>query len=332
MKVMVSGGTGFVGSHSVDALLRAGHQVRLLVRSPEKVGPALEPLGHTAEDVEVVAGDLLDATSVGRALEGTDAVLHAASTFSLDPRDAALMHRVNVEGTRHLLQRAVALGLDPIVHVSSVVALQRTGVDVIDIGPDAPVGNLDVAYAGSKARQEAEVRQLQADGAPVVITYPGGVFGPHDPHFGEQGELTRNIVRGRTMAVTRGDVMVVDVRDVAAVHAALFEPSRGARRYLAAGHVVPVVELARMICRIAGVRRPVMAVPDGMAIAVGRAVDRLQRRVRTRLPASYEQALLGTLHNRVDNSRTEAELGVTFRPVEETLRSQIAWQRAVGRL
>src|SRR4029450_10129684 len=96
--VLVTGGTGYVGSHSIAALASAGHRVRVLARSPEKVA-ALGPLGVDVGGVEPAAGDVTDPAAVERALQGCDAVLHAASVFSLDARKTGEINSVNVRGT-----------------------------------------------------------------------------------------------------------------------------------------------------------------------------------------------------------------------------------------
>src|SRR5690242_18033419 len=114
MLVAVTGGTGFVGSHTVAAVLRAGHRVRLLVRSPERVAPALEPLGVSRSAVEVVTGRVTDVGAVRAALGGCDAVLHAAAVYSFDSRDHAEMRAVNAEGTRVVLAEAIRAGADPV--------------------------------------------------------------------------------------------------------------------------------------------------------------------------------------------------------------------------
>jgi nucleoside-diphosphate-sugar epimerase len=121
MRVLVTGGTGYVGSHSVAALTGAGHEVRVLARSPERIATTLESL--SGDGIEAAVGDVTDPASVERALNGCDAVLHTASVFSMDPRRADEMRRVNVRGTENVLGTAHRLGIDPIVHVSSEVAL-----------------------------------------------------------------------------------------------------------------------------------------------------------------------------------------------------------------
>jgi dihydroflavonol-4-reductase len=180
--VLVTGGTGYVGSHSIAALTRAGHRVRVLARSPEKVPAALGPLGVGA--VEAAVGDVTEPAAVERALEGCDAVLHAASVFSMDARRADEMNSVNVRGTDIVLGTAHRLGLDPIVYVSSEVALLPPADGEI-LTPDSPVKRPPGPYCRSKADSELVARKFQALGAPVVSVLPAGVWGPHDPHLGE---------------------------------------------------------------------------------------------------------------------------------------------------
>ena len=241
MKVLVTGGTGFVGSHTVKAVIDAGHEPRLLVRSADRLAPALEPLG--VRDVQHVVGDATDAEAVRRAMDGCDAVVHAAAIFSYDAREARAMQRVNARATEVVLGAAHAGGLDPIVYVSSYVAL-LPAVGILD--GDTPVGEPRGVYARSKAETERMARQLQDEGAPVVITYPGMVWGPHDPHLGEAATFARSVLRGLVPVVPPGGLPIVDVRDVAAAHAAILTSGRGtgtvragARHGLARGHDRP---------------------------------------------------------------------------------------------
>jgi nucleoside-diphosphate-sugar epimerase len=210
MKVLVTGGTGFVGTHSVRALLAAGHAVRLLLRDPARV--------HTPE-VEVAVGDVTDAAAVARAVAGCDALLHGASVYSFRRGRYADMRRVNVAGTRIVLEAGLAAGCNPVVHVSSFVALlggtPRGGVLTADSPIGAPMG----VYAQTKRDSDALARELQAGGKPVVITYPGSVWGPDDPYLGESCQMALHIARGHTPLTSTGRFCVVDVRDVAAVHA-----------------------------------------------------------------------------------------------------------------
>src|SRR4029450_6478324 len=162
MRVLITGGTGFVGSHTVAAVVRAGHDVRLLVRRPKRVNPELATFGLQAADI--VTGDVLDAGSVEVAVDGCDAVIHAAALYSMDPREGRKALATNRRATEIVLQAAVRARLDPIVHVSSYVALLPSR-DVL--GPDSPLGVVGPAYPRSKAAAGVGGRRPQGAGAPV---------------------------------------------------------------------------------------------------------------------------------------------------------------------
>jgi nucleoside-diphosphate-sugar epimerase len=230
--VLVTGGTGYVGSHSIAALAGAGHRIRVFARSPDRIPAALEPLG--VDSVETAVGDVTDPAAVERALGGCDAVLHAASVFSLDARRADEMSSVNIRGTEIVLGTAHRLGLDPIVYVSSELALLPPASGEI-LAPDSPVGQSPWPYCRSKADSEVVARKFQALGAPVVSVMPAGLWGPQDPHMGEGVTLAANVLRGRYPIVMPGGMHIADVRDVAAVLAAVMKPGQGPRSYLVSG-------------------------------------------------------------------------------------------------
>jgi dihydroflavonol-4-reductase len=328
MRVLVTGGTGFVGSHTVAALLAAGHAVRLLVRSPERIAPALEPLG--VGGVEWTAGDVTDVDAVKQALDGCDAVVHAANVYSFDPWRRAEMHRVNIQSTKHILETASERGLDPIVHVSSVVALLPSTGTVLTA--ESPVGNPEGPYARSKMEAERIARTWQARGAPVVITHPGVVLGPHDPHDGESARTVCELLQASHPPVIDGGYPIVDVRDVAAVHAAVLQSGRGARRYLATGHDVRYTDLAALLARLSGRSQRPIHVPIRLVLALGRAADAIGKVTRLRLPLSHEPVWITSCGARTDSSATGRELGVSFRPLEATLVDTVRWLYQAGRL
>jgi dihydroflavonol-4-reductase len=326
VRVLVTGGTGFVGSHSVKALVGAGHEVRLLVRSPGRIAPALRP--HGLEDPGHVVGDVTDAGAVSRALDGCDAVLHGANVYVFDSRRAKEMLDVNPRGTELVLRAAHERRLDPIVHVSSVVALLPADGRVLT--PDVPLGSPAGAYARSKVAAERIARELQASGAPVVIVSPGGVLGPHDPHLSDFVRLARDVLRGRLPLLPPGSVPVVDVRDVAAVHAAVFERGRGPRRYLASAGNLSLDDFVAEARRLTGRRLSAVRVPGRLAMASGRAADLAQRALPMRLPISFEGAWLMVHGAHADASATERELGARFRAPAESLADTYRWLSESG--
>lgn len=330
MKVLVTGGTGFVGSHSVAALVSRGHQVRLLVRSPDQVARSLSPLGVEVADVESVTGDVTVPQSVEEAMAGCDAVLHAAAVFVLDPRAASRTRETNVRATETVLGTAVRMGLDPVVHVSSFVALLPPDPPGAVLTPDSPVGQPAAAYCRSKADSERVARRHQDEGAPVVIVYPGGVVGPDDPYLGDSNRVIADFAKGGL--AMRGGSLTVDVRDVAAVHAAVMEPGRGPRRYMITGHYMALPELVAMLHEIAGRRGRIVAMPAGAALAAGRMADMMQRIVPVRLPFNHEGIWISSQQAHGDDSKTVSELGVVPRDLRVTLQDTVRWLADQGHL
>lgn len=323
MKVVVTGATGFIGSHVVAELARAGHDVRLLVRTPEKVPRVLGPLGVRIDDL--VAGDMTDPEAVTRALDGCDAVVHAAATFY----GGEEVYTANVEGARTLLGLARDRGLDPIVYFSTIAAMYPPPGPVLTV--DDPVTGLRTTYGRSKAEGERIARALQAERAPVVTLYPAGVYGPQDPGPSEAMKGLRDGIRWG-WPITATGVGVVDVRDLARIAAAALVPGRGPRRFMAGGHYLTWREQAALVERITG--RPVRRLPAPPPVLRGlaRLLDLAKRVVPFDYPLTYEAALMMTRFVPCDSRATLAELGVGFRPTEETYADSIRWLVEVGEL
>jgi dihydroflavonol-4-reductase len=327
MRVLVTGGTGFIGSHATAALIRTGHEVRLLVRSPQRVATSLGPLGVSIPDVKV--GDITDADSIDAALKGCDAVVHAASVYSLDPRDARTIAATNERGTEIVLGAARRAGVDPIVYVSSYVGLLPSD-DVL--GPDSPVGHPPPPYARSKADAEVVARRHQEQGAPVVCVYPGSAWGPNDPYDGESSRLLAGILKDRVPFAINGSLPIADVRYVAGVLAAALESGKGPRRYMAGGHDTTWRELFRLLRRLTGRTLPTIPTPRPIALGFGRVMDVVQRMLPGKAPLAYEAIYIATRDPRTDDSGTADELGVRPPPLEQTLTDMIRWMVEARRI
>jgi dihydroflavonol-4-reductase len=326
---MVTGGTGFVGSHTVAALHQAGHQVRLLVRTPAKIGPTLAPHGLTEDDVEQVVGDVTDKASVATALAGCDAVIHAAAAVSLQVRDAEEVLEVNRTSAEVVLAQAVELGLDPVIHVSSIAALALPPEGEA-VTPDSPIVTEGATYARSKGAAELVARRLQADGQPVVTVYPTGVLGPYDPNVGELTTAWRSLLRNLVPALPPGGYYVIDVRDLAAAMVAMLVPNQGPRRYLISGHHITTLESVAALSKATGRTFRVPTMPTRLAAAGGRLADAVGRVLPIRLPFGYEAVATLTLDPRCDDSRARDELGYSPRPLTESVTDTVRWMMDAG--
>ena len=330
MKVLVTGGTGFLGSHTVAQLVAAGHEPRVLARSRDRVAPALRIHELDASAVEVALGDITDAASVVEAVQGCDAVVHAAAIYSYDPRDAEAMRTVNASGARTVVTAALDAGAQRVIHVSSTVALARMQKDA-RIPITAPVGDLVGVYARSKQESDRVVRELQAQGAPVVRMHPAGILGPRDPHQNETNVAVRNLVRGTPPVFSKERFQYCDVRDCAATLVALAE-GRGDDEpawYPPLHEVDAVAELEA----VTGRRLRVLRLDSGFlyraTVPANALIARLPRSVDA---LQSDGALMMAQRNLFVDDAAYERLGVTRTPTSDMFRDTVAWLVRQGEL
>ena len=330
MKVFVTGATGFVGAHTARALIEAGHEVRLLVRSGAAVRAYFARAGHRVDDL--VIGDMRDQPVVEAGMKGCDAVFHAAALVSVDPKRAAEIYRNNVAGIESVLGTACRLGLGRIVYVSSLSVLFQPGVTRIDEA--TPLGNPVQAYARSKRDCDAHVRRMQAQGMPIQMTYPAGIFGPDDPKLSEANHGVASFVR--VVPRTSSGLQGIDVRDLALAHVHLLEhPAANdfeASRYIVGGNFYPWTEFHRLMESLTGRRVSAPRVPGAMLRGIGSTVDLLRKVVPFDTQISREAMGYVTEWAVASSDRILNHTGMRFRSGEETFGDTIRWLVAAGHL
>jgi len=330
MKVLVTGGTGFLGSHTVARLVAAGHEPRVLARSRERVAPALRLHDLDPASVEVAVGDMADAGSVREAVQGCDAVVHAAAVYSYDPRDADAMQRGNADGARTVLSAALDAGAVRAVHVSSTVALARMQKDA-RISIRDGIGDLEGVYARSKQDSDRVVRDMQAAGAPVVRMHPPGILGPLDPHVNETNKSVRNLLRGMPPVFGKERFTYADVRDCAATLVALAEGrGDGEPAWFPPLHDVdPVAEIESATGR----KLRVMRVDSGMlhrtTVPANALIARLPRSVEA---IQADGVLMFSLRNTFDDEGAYERLGVARTPTSAMFRDTVRWLLRQGQI
>ncbi|MEQ0565880.1 SDR family NAD(P)-dependent oxidoreductase [Amycolatopsis sp. NEAU-NG30] len=316
MLIAVTGGTGFLGAHTVAALLRRGHRVRLLARDP----------GAAPSTVDVAAGDVTDPAAARRLVDGADVLLHAAGVYTFDSRRRGELWRVNVHGTEVVLAAARRAGTGRIVHVSTVGALYPAAEP--SIGPASPVGGSREPYLASKAAAERIAREHRADGAPVAVTHPPALLGPDDPHLGDQNARLRAVLRGLTPIWPGRGLPVGDVRDSAELHARLLTGEAPGGAFFGPGHFLTTREYLATVRAATGRALPAVFLPPRALYPVGWLADRLQRAWPWALPVQY-----GAIHvcaTAVPVAADAPAAGVAARPVLDTVRDTVAWLHAAG--
>lgn len=328
MRVLVTGATGYVGSHAAAALRAAGHDVRLVVRDRTKAARVLTTVGLTPGDgVEQMVGDVTNVASVETAVDGCDAVVHTAAMVALHRSQARDAHLTNTRATELVLGTACAAGCDPVVHVSSVSVLERTPPAIT---LDSPLRAGSAGYSASKVDSEWMARGMQAAGMPVVTVYPSGVIGPDAP--APSVVHTAAVTWIRAMPMISSGINLVDVRDLAAMITAAVEPGHGPRRLMAGGRYTPWPDLVDEIERLRG--RPIRRypAPGPLMRGLGRVVDLTHLPLPIDFELTHETMSEASMAVPCDSSSSEAALGVTPRPVSDTLVDTYRWLVEVGAL
>lgn len=318
MKILVTGATGFIGAHSMVALLNAGFEVRALVRSESKLKMICE--AHDIAIKDVVVGDVTDQASVNEALKGCDGVVHTAAMVSTFKKDAELVMDTNVNGTKYVIGGAVEAGLKHIVHLSSITALYRPDSRYLSTN-EIGSGNLETPYGKSKVLAERYVRELQDAGKPVNITYPGAVIGPLDftltePHDGLVMFL-------RTAAViTSSGIQYVDVRDVAEASAKIIKDKLVGQRITMGGEYYTWHSLAKTLEKITGRFLLKAFIPAKLLAWAGKAGDIIARAGGNPLLNS-EVVQYATNWVCTDDNFYHDELGLNYRDPTKTLEDAV---------
>ena len=256
MRALVTGGTGFIGSSIVRALLSTGYEVRVLIRNGS------DTRNLDGLEIERVIGDITDPMSLARAMRGCSHVFHAAALYSFWVTIPGLIERVNVQGTRNVLQAALEAGIGLVVYTSSVAALAvpEDGAPVDELTPIDP-GKIIGAYKRSKYAAEQVALEYVAKGLPVIIVNPSFPVGPRDIKPTPTGQTIVDFLNHRLPAYVDTGMNVVDVDDVARGHVLAAEKGRIGERYILGGKNMTMGELLALLSKITGIRAPRMRMP-----------------------------------------------------------------------
>jgi dihydroflavonol-4-reductase len=320
----VTGSNGFLGINLCEELLRQGWRVLALHRAASDT----RYLKRLA--VEPVEGDINDPVSLARTLPmAVDALFHVAGSTSLWSRNDATQDRINIEGTRNVVEAALAAGARRLVHTSSISAWgMRTGTideTAEQLGAASPVN-----YQRSKCAAEAEVRKGIARGLEAVIVNPAGILGPYDTSG--YARLFRMVHTGKLPGVPPGSLSFCDVREVAKAHIAAAERGRVGERYLLGGADASLLELVTIIGELDGKPVPKHASPAWLlklVAAVGESVSL----VTGREPAlTREAATMATRSLFCNCTKAQGELGFRAVPLRSMVEDCYRWMKDEGRL
>ena len=325
MKTLVTGATGFLGSHVARQLAERGEDVRVLAR-PSSDLRALE--GFRAERV---TGDLRDAASLESALKGVARIYHVAADYRLWARDPREIYESNVTGTRNLLEAARRAGVEKFVYTSTVatIAVQRDG-NLPNEATQSSVGDMIGHYKRSKfMAEECALRAAEA-GLPVVIVNPTTPVGPGDWKPTPTGKIIVDFLNGRMPGYVDTGLNFVPVEDCARGHLLAAERGRIGERYILGGMNLTLKNVLDLLAGITGRPAPQWKFPHALAYAAG-CVDTAVSRVLGREPRIPLEGVRMARHKMfVDATKAERELGFSHGAIEAAMQRAVAWYESNG--
>jgi dihydroflavonol-4-reductase len=329
MHVMVTGGTGFTGSHTVRRFLAAGHTVRLLVRDAEKVRRVFDPFEIGFPNSDIIVGDITDEASVARAMHGCDAVFHGAALVDMKRSMARRVLETNHRGVELVVGGAHRRGLPSIVYVSSISVFFTPGCGPLHL--EMPIATGTTAYSRSKAQSELEVQRMQSEGAPIRISYPTGIIGPEDPGLSDANHAIYTFLR-QTGVNTSSGFQIVDVRDLATLHTMLLEWPEGACRYAAAGPMLSWPDTYKILDEVTGTRVWRFPIPGPLFRALGSVGDVVKTFYDFSFPLTRDAMEFATQWPGCSGEQTTRELDLRFRSAAETYTDTLRWMYEAGHL
>lgn len=323
--IVVTGATGHIGNVLVRKLLKRGENVRAVIPAGEDAR-SLEGL-----EVERVEGDLRDSESLIRAFEGARMVYHLAGIITILSGQDDLLYRVNVEGTRNVVDAGIKTGIERLVYTSSVHALEEPPQGTV-IDETCPYG-VECARGGydrTKAQASLEVIKGVEKGLDAVIVCPSGVIGPYDYRISQMGQLILTFMKGNLRAYVDGAYDFVDVRDVAEGLILAGERGECGESYILSGEQITVPELFLTLEDITGVKAPSLKLPLWVVRIASRASPIYYKIAKSKpLFTAYSTEVLVS-NSQITSEKARRELGYSPRPIRESIKDSVVWFRENG--
>jgi len=316
-KILVTGGSGFIGKHLVARLAELGHEVRSLDPRP----PA-----DTPPHVEHVAGSVLDTNLVNECLRDVDQVYHLAGLPGMWMPKKDDFDAVNFRGTEIVLAAARQRGVARFLHCSTESILFPSSRGAVPGLEAPPADEMPGRYTRSKRLAEQLAMQAAASGFPVVVGTPTMPIGPHDHNLTPPTAMLRHFLNKRIRLYLDFIVNLVDVRDVASGLVLAMERGQVGHRYILGGESLPLKQILQTVSEISGRRSVHVAVPGAIAGKAAAALEFIADHVTGRPPSGTEEGVRIALRaTALSSEKARSELGYEPRPIEPALRETVAY-------
>jgi dihydroflavonol-4-reductase len=321
---LVTGATGFVGSHVVRALLSRGREARVLAR------PGSRRDNLAGLSVEIVEGDLTDPPSLARAMKGVSTLYHVAADYRLWARDPRELYAANVGGTENVLRAAAEAGVPKVVYTSSVAALGLSESGAADETTPVIRDRIIGHYKKSKYDAERVAEAWARKGLPIVIVNPSTPIGERDIKPTPTGQMIVDFLNRKLPAYVDTGLNLVDVRDVAEGHLLAAEKGKIGERYILGNRDMTLKEILDALAMRTGLPSPSLRLPHWIPISAAAAGTALSRLTGRAPRVSLESVRMSTHRMFFSPAKAVRELGLPQTPVEEALERAVAWFRQSG--
>lgn len=322
--VLVTGGTGLLGTHLLYELLKAGKEVRALKRAKSDVLQVAKTFSYYTPDakqleekIQWVEGDIDDIYSLLHAMDGVDEVYHCAAIVSFDPKEEQNILHVNIDGTTNMVNAALEKGVKKFCHVSSIAAIGKADGSITEetywkSSPDNSI------YSVSKYGAEREVWRAAEEGLNVVIVNPSVIIGPADWQSSSTNMISK-VYKGLKF-YTGGVTGFVDVRDVAAVMVKLMESKISHQRFIISSENIPFKQFFE--CAAACFNKPKPFIKAGAILGgIAWRLEKMRSSIGGYPPLiTRETARAAHQLKRYSNNKLRTALNYSFIPVEESIR------------
>ncbi len=321
MKVFLTGATGLLGYNIVNELLENGYDVTALVRSREKGTGILPP------SVKMIQGDLQDTAGFAHSLKGMDLLIHAGACYGEYYRTGKTdtLTAVNVNGTRNLLKTAYEQAIRSAVFISSAAVLKTEVNGVVD--ETAPYTDDEDPYFKSKIEAEKEVYRFLGSHRDmrIVLLLPAVMLGPGDRGPTPNGNFVLNYLKENYKFIIPGSNRIADARDVAETAVSVIKRGKSGERYIIGGKHYPYSEILKTLAKITG-REELKKTISAKKLLIMATILSLISKIKGK-PSELKPVIVKRLQKnfRYNSEKAERELGVSFRPLEETLSDTVTW-------
>jgi dihydroflavonol-4-reductase len=323
MPVFVTGGTGFIGSHLVEALVRKNEQVYALARKTSNTN-RLKKLGVTLID-----GDVTDASSLKGAMKDCQTVYHLANRYEMWLPDKSVFYKVNVEGTRNVLNEAMNAGVEKVVYTSAAEALGEKKGEIAT-EETRHSGVFLSEHCRTKYLGLVEALKLRDRGLPLVVIMPCAVIGPGD--FKATGKLILRLLNQKLPGIFFGDssIAFVYAKDVVEGEMLAAEKGKVGEKYILSSEILKVREFFETICNIGNVPMPTREISPAICYMLAYMMEFASFFTKTHPEMPLPLVRVMEHGMMFDNSKAKRELGIKFTPIKDALSETVAWYRTQG--